>query len=108
MGKSVVKRETSMLPVVDFSRETQWLEKGTVVGSIEIAGEVDESQLNDVGEIPSKEAGELNFDSRISNNLSRKQRKQVRKLLKRFTPYFATSNSDLLWYCNGMSSCSIS
>ena len=77
VGKAVVNRETSMLPVVDFSRETQWLEKGTVVGSIEIAGEVDESQLNDIGEIPSEEAGELNFDSRISNNLSRKQRKKV-------------------------------
>lgn len=95
VGKALITAETNVLPIVNFTREAQWLEKGTVVGSVEVVDEIDEKPITDGKSAPLKEVSELDFDSRISKKLTRKQRKQVRKLLKRFASCFATSNGDL-------------
>lgn len=71
-----------MLPITNFSQSTQWLEKGTVLGSAETIDAIDDRPVEPDDCSYRTDIGGLNFNPQVSERLTREQKEEVLKLLK--------------------------
>ena len=96
VGKAVLRSDVSLLPITNFSNEAQWLEKGTVVGALDVIDEIDEkAKEKDKMSIDRNTHGKLGFESRVNKRLLDDERKCAYQLLEEYSHCFAQGDHDL-------------
>ena len=89
-GRALVGNDVTLVPVVNFSTQDQFLPCRAVIGTTE------EIERGDVERFPCDGlGGDLNFESRIGKDLSVDCKDQVVELLKKYKRCFARNNGEL-------------